>query len=236
MRRPGRLILRTLLAALVLFAIAGAFWFGLVPQRFSPFAAISLDEPNAWFLDPRLAALRRDPVLCKAVLREPHITAAPISDNPIKNGCGWKNSVSISRAGGVELGAGKITCEMAAALALWVEYEVQPLALSMLGSRVTGIADMGTYDCRNIVGNSKWIGWRSQHALANAIDISGFRLEGGQQITVAKDWNGNGREAEFLRAVHERACRYFRVALGPDFNAAHANHFHYDRGILRTCK
>ena len=51
-----------------------------------------------------------------------------------------------------------------------------------------------------------------------------------------EDWKGTGREATFLRAVHARACRYFRVAIGPDFNEAHWNHFHYDRGIMRTCK
>ena len=34
MRRPGRFILRTLLAAFVLGAIFAAFWLGLVPQRY----------------------------------------------------------------------------------------------------------------------------------------------------------------------------------------------------------
>jgi hypothetical protein len=55
-------------------------------------------------------------------------------------------------------------------------------------------------------------------------------------IGVKASWKGNGSEASFLRAVHERACRYFRVAIGPDFNAAHEDHFHYDRGIFRTCR
>ncbi len=40
MRRPGRVILRILLAILVLVALFAAFWFGLVPQRYSPFAPI----------------------------------------------------------------------------------------------------------------------------------------------------------------------------------------------------
>ena len=35
MRRPGRIVLRALLAVLVLAAIFAAFWLGLVPQRFS---------------------------------------------------------------------------------------------------------------------------------------------------------------------------------------------------------
>ena len=33
-----------------------------------------------------------------------------------------------------------------------------------------------------------------------------------------------------------RACRYFRVAIGPEFNEAHWNHLHFDRGIFARCK
>jgi hypothetical protein len=236
MRRPGRVILRTLLAVLVLFALFAAFWFGMVPQRYSPFAAISLEERPSWFVDFRLAALRRDPELCRAVLREPHIAATPIPDNAIRNGCGWVNAVRLSTVGGAELGAAQLTCEAAAALALWVEYEVQPLALAAFGARVTGLQDMGTYSCRNIIGNERWARMRSQHALANAVDIGGFRLEDGRQISVAKNWKGHDREARFLQAVHERACRYFRVAIGPDYNPAHWNHFHLDRGVFTRCR
>jgi len=236
MHRPGRIFLRTLLAVLVLLAMFAAFWFGLVPQRLSPFAPLSLEERPSWFVDFRLAALRRNRALCRVVLRAPHIVATPMPDNPIGNGCGWVNAVRISAVGGAELGAGPLTCEAAAALALWVEYEVQPLALAAFGSRVRSLQDMGTYACRNIIGSDKWTNMRSQHALANAIDIGGFRLENGRQISVAGDWKGDGREARFLRLAHERACRYFRVAIGPDLNAAHWNHFHYDRGVFRTCK
>jgi hypothetical protein len=33
-----------------------------------------------------------------------------------------------------------------------------------------------------------------------------------------------------------RACKYFRVAIGPEFNAAHWNHLHLDRGVFERCK
>ncbi len=236
MRRPGRILLRTLLAVIVAVAVLAAFWFGLVPQRYSPLAPISLEAPPSWFVDFRLAALRRDPALCQAVLRAPHIVATPIPDNPIKNGCGWENAVRISAVGGAELGLEQLTCEAAAALALWVEYDVQPLAQATFGARVTGLQDMGTYACRNIIGNDKLTGMRSQHALANAVDIGGFTLADGRQISIAKNWKGHGPEAQFLRDVHAGACRYFRVAIGPDYNAAHWNHFHLDRGVFTRCK
>ncbi|MGI9402985.1 MAG: extensin family protein [Hyphomicrobium sp.] len=236
MRSPGRNFLCALLAALILLVGFGAFWLGLVPQRWNPLSPVSLDEPDAWFIDFRLAALRRDAAMCQVVLREPHIKATPIADSGIKKGCGWVNAVYISHVGDIDMSVGKLTCEASAALALWVEHEVQPVATDMFGSRVASIQHLGTYACRNIVGNPKWSKWRSQHALANAIDIASFRLENGTQISVAQDWRGSGHKARFLRAVHNGACLYFRVAIGPDFNSAHWNHFHYDRGVLRTCK
>lgn len=43
-------------------------------------------------------------------------------------------------------------------------------------------------------------------------------------------------EAAFLRAVRDGACRYFDAVLGPDYNRAHADHFHFDRGRARICR
>jgi hypothetical protein len=235
--RPKRRILARMLLLLLLAGVAFiALRLGYIPQRFSPFPPISLDTQPTWFVDSRLAALRLDRPLCDAILRDPHIDASAVVDQPYKNGCGWQNAVKFTQAGGAQIGAEKLTCEMAAALALWVEHEVQPLAQTTFGARVTSIGDMGIYDCRNIVGNPMMKDIRSQHATANAIDISGFTLQGGKQINILRDWPGNGTEAVFLREAHRRACKYFRVALGPDYNAAHKNHFHFDRGAFSRCK
>ncbi|MDH5833499.1 extensin family protein [Luteimonas kalidii] len=43
-------------------------------------------------------------------------------------------------------------------------------------------------------------------------------------------------EAAFLRAVRDGACQWFDAVLGPDYNAAHADHFHFDRGGGRICR
>ncbi len=235
--RPKRRLFSRLLLALLLAGIAFAtLRLGWLPQRFSPFPPIALDTPPSWFVDTRLAALRLDRPLCDAVLKEPHIDATAIPDQPYKDGCGWQNAVRFSKAGGAKIGAEKLTCEMAAAMALWIEHDVQPLAQAMFKARVAAIGDMGIYDCRNILGNPLMKNVRSQHATANAIDISGFTLEGGKQISVLRDWPGKGPESDFLKEVHRRACRYFRVALGPEYNAAHKNHFHFDRGAFSRCR
>jgi hypothetical protein len=236
MRRSGRNVLRAILAVLLLASVFAVFWFGLVPQRLSPFAPISLEDPPTWFLDARLASLRRDPDQCRLILRPPHIVAKPIPDNIRPNGCGWENAFSVAKVAGADIGLAQLTCETTAALALWMEHEVQPLAMEMFGSRVSWAQDMGTYACRNIIGNDRWINTRSQHSLANAVDIGAFRLENGKQMSIKSDYRADTPEGRFLREAHMRSCRYFRVAIGPEFNKAHHDHLHLDRGIFARCK
>ena len=227
---------KLLLMLLVVGSGFAALWLGLVPQRLSPFAPLRLDDPPYWLVDFRLAALRRNPDHCRAMLRKPHIEAARVDDEPISKGCGWVNAFRISEVGVSILPVDKLSCEMAAGLALWMEGEVQPLARELLGSAVKDIRHMGSYSCRNIVGNVFWKDVRSQHATANALDISAFTLADGRRITVQGSWKSEGPEGRFLREVHRRGCRYFRVALSPDFNAAHHDHFHFDRGPFWRCR
>ncbi|MNV88609.1 hypothetical protein D3C71_1828280 [compost metagenome] len=51
-----------------------------------------------------------------------------------------------------------------------------------------------------------------------------------------RDWPGEGEAARFLRLVHEGACASFNVTLGPEYNAAHRDHWHVDMGLLRMCR
>jgi hypothetical protein len=237
--RSRRRIGRVLLFAVLLVAAGGvavAFRQGVVPPALNPLPAIDLSRPGPWFVDWRLAALRYDHALCRRVLARPYIEAQPIPDIPINNGCGLINAVRMSRAGGAHAGFDRLSCQMAAALALWLEHDVQPLAQELLGQRVTAVQSSGGYACRNIAGSRLLRSFRSQHALANAVDISGFVLAGGRRIGILTYWKGDGPEARFLQAVHGRACRYFRVVLGPEHNESHRDHFHLDRGPFIRCK
>lgn len=234
-RRRSR-VPRIMLGVLLLVGVSALFRFGLVPWFLNPLPAIDLGQANPWFADWRIAAIKNNPDLCRRVMVAPHIDAQLIADSPIRNGCGWINAVRMSTAGGVRAGFDKITCEAAAALALWLEHDLQRVAQEHFHQRVTAVQSFGTYSCRDIIGNALWKGWRSQHATANAVDIGGFTLADGRRISVKGSWHGNGPEARFLRAAHDSACSYFHVVLGPDFNAAHHDHFHLDRGPLMRCK
>lgn len=236
MRPLSRAMLNGVVFILLAFTVAAAFWLGAIPSRYSPFAPLDLAQRDAWFVDLRLAALKDDMLQCRAVLSEPLISATAIDDQPLAQGCGWKNAVRLTRAGEAAMNLDKITCPMAAALAMWVEHEAQPAALQLLGSRIRAIRHMGGYACRNIVGSKMLKPFRSQHATANALDVSAFVLADGRTISVLKNWKGEGPEADFMRRVHNSACRYFRVVIGPDYNDAHRDHFHFDRGNFKSCR
>ena len=234
-RRRSR-VPRAILLVLVLGGIAFAFRQGLVPSVLNPLPALDLGRASPWLADWRLAAMKYNPDLCRRVLVAPHIDAQPIADSPPRDGCGWTNAVRMSQAGGVRAGFDKLSCEAATALALWLKHDLQDVAQAIMGQRVVAVQSYGTYSCRNIIGAKFWKSRRSEHATANAVDIGGFTLADGRSITVRGQWRGDGPEARFLRAAHASGCRYFRVALGPDYNAEHHDHFHFDRGIGWLCR
>ena len=188
------------------------------------------------FTDWQLSALKSDRNVCRAVLLAPHVDMHEVSDFAGSDGCGWTNAVRLAGAGGVRMTVDAISCELTAALALWLAHDVQPIALQMFGERVVALQHRGSYSCRNIRGNPANAHIRSEHARANALDIASFQLASGRQVSVLKSWGRDDRDARFLAEVHRRACRYFRVAIGPAYNAAHRDHFHFDRGPYSACR
>ena len=111
---------------------------------------------------------------------------------------------------------------------------MQPAAVRHFGSPVNRLEHFGSYACRNVNGREG--GRRSQHATADALDVAGFVLSNGRRILVRTDWNGDAQEVSFLREIHAGACRLFDTVLGPEYNAAHHDHLHLDRGSFRICR
>jgi hypothetical protein len=237
-KSPTMTRLRSLIATSLVVGLAGfAFRQGWVPPRLSPVPALNLEQGQGWLLDWQLAEIRRDVGLCQRMLKSPHIDAAPIADQPMHEGCGIHNGVRVSMAGGARLAVDRMSCEAAAAVAFWLAHDVQPAAELLLSARVASVQHMGSYNCRNIGGGNLILKHRrSEHATGNALDVAGFTLTDGRRITVQKHWKAEGVEGQFMRMIHARACRTFRVTLGPNANAAHHDHFHLDRGLLSTCR
>ena len=118
-----------------------------------------------------------------------------------------------------------MACPLADAFAAWARFGVDRAARQMLGSGLARIETMGSYSCRNVAGSGRL----SAHATAEAIDVAGFVLQDGRYISVQSDWSGGSRaEREFLRVIHESACKRLGTVLGPDYNAAHRDHLHLE--------
>jgi hypothetical protein len=80
--------------------------------------------------------------------------------------------------------AAPMTCPMVAATDRWLAEVVQPSAIAHFGSPVAEIETYGTYNCRRVMNRRS--GPLSEHAFANAIDISGFRLADGRRVRVGR--------------------------------------------------
>ena len=166
---------------------------------------------------------------CYASLSRQHVLFRPLPDRTFDNGCSALGAVQLIEIGTPVTNLGAMTCPLADRFSGWVRDSVQSAARAWLGSQVVRIESFGTYSCRNI--NSQTGGRLSEHGRANAVDIAAFVLADGRRITVLKGWNGPDEDVRrFLRAVHDSGCRRFAIGLGPDANAQHANHLHFDLG------
>lgn len=181
----------------------------------------------------KLARLRDHPQQCRTVLRLAGIAFTPLKDADAPPGCSRRNLVALDKSASPYNAPVRVNCALAAALAIWERDVVLPAARTHLNSEIARIEHLGAYACRNVRGSNSRI---SQHASANAIDISAFRLKDGRRVSVAADWQGDTPEARFLQAVRTGSCGIFRAVLSSDYNRLHKDHFHLDLGPYRICR
>jgi hypothetical protein len=206
-----------------------------VPDRYNPFAPLAIADRPSFLTEWKLRALNGDPAACFAALDAAGIGYTPIQDREMGEGCGFEDAARLQdNAAMPGLSGLPLTCPMIAAMAVWGRHDLQPAAERLLGAKVSRINHYGSYACRNV--DNAETGRRSQHARANAVDISGFVLADGREISVRRNWHDDGDGGRFLAQVHEAACGRFASALGPGYNAAHADHFHFDMAGFGTCR
>lgn len=133
-----------------------------------------------------------------------------------------------------------LDCPMVAELDQWLTDIVQPSAQARFGQKVIQINSMGSYACRGM--NNQTGAQLSEHSFGNALDIGGFVLADGRQITLVQDWwRGEEQARAFLMDIHRGSCERFSTVLSPGSNAFHYNHIHVDlamhgRSGRRICK
>ena len=186
--------------------------------------------------EPPIASVPASPApsACQAALAALHVESTP--EAPVKEGeCAIPAPVSVAAfdAGAVAFSTkALLNCDFADQLAIWMDNTVQPIAQKTLGHKVTGLRIAASYACRNRDGLAD--AKLSEHARGNAIDISGFDIEGLGWIEVESGWKAGGAKSEFLREVRASACGPFTTVLGPGADSFHSSHFHLDRAKRRT--
>ncbi|WP_313355620.1 extensin-like domain-containing protein [Kosakonia cowanii] len=215
--------------------IGGAYaGYRALPEWYNPFAPLQLSDPPGRITQFKLRRLT--PEACAALLKQANqqrlISSVAVADSG--GDCPLTNVVRVKDFGAVKLSSSFLaSCPLALSSALFVEQQARPLSQTMMGSALTRIDHVGSYACRNIYNRAD--ARRSEHASAEALDISAFRLANGEQVSVLRGWRQT-RTQPWLRAMLSASCGYYGNGLGPEYNAAHADHFHLGMRGYGLCR
>lgn len=233
-RRRGKLLsLKSMMTFLVTFfvvSVAGLIGYSVLLERPQdlPWTDLKLSQPIGYFTGMKLAGLKGEYQKCQQLLDEFGVAYQTFPATG-QNKCRRDENISLrsSGSGGISYQPAALapSCPVVAALTVWENQVVQPAAINIFGQKVSRIRHLGSFSCRPIAGSDRW----SEHATGNAIDIAAFVLEDGQLISLLEDWEGNAPKAKFLKRVRNGSCALFATVLSPEYNAAHADHFHFDQ-------
>jgi hypothetical protein len=114
-----------------------------------------------------------------------------------------------------------LRCGMAEALAHWVK-EAADLVRVETGRIVKSVSTATSFACRGRNGdpNAKL----SEHAFANAVDISALSITNGKTLALTD----RTASIDMRKQLQEAACRRFRTVLGPGSDRYHEDHVHLD--------
>lgn len=202
------------------------------PREYDPLALPDLNAAPNLLTPFKLKLIDSSAENCRAAFARAGKTVAIEPERTDGAQCIKQGTIKLASLSTATLRIEETRCAIAARLFMWEYNVVQPAARKYFNEPVTEILHFGSYSCRNIRGSSA----TSEHATANAFDISGFRLRSGKLVTLKQQWQGSQPQAEFLRDVRDGACDYFNVVLSPDYNADHHDHLHVDMGWYRTCR
>lgn len=146
-------------------------------------------------------------------------------------GCVIEDAVRLREVAGISLSQRAVMdCGTATAFKSWLEQSAKP-ALSSKGGGLQSVRVAAHYACRT--RNNQKGAKLSEHGKGRAIDISGFRLADGTDVSVLKGWNAR-RYSKAMRQMHRGACGPFGTVLGPESNRFHRDHFHFDTARYRS--
>lgn len=170
-------------------------------------------SPDVW--SPAQIKAARD--LCDRIVAETKAIVTPLP--PVKNGaCGDPAPVRLAGFAGSSpvtfSPPAKVNCELAGALAKWIQQDLQASARKHLGAPITKVSVMSDYACRNTYGRPDTK--LSQHALANALDIGGFVSSDGKRAQLIKHWGLTKRDIAAQIAAATKAAQKKEAGTKPN--------------------
>ena len=178
--------------------------------------------PDKWSDQEIIAALEE----CLALL-------APLGANievskPIRDGqCGSAAVVQLKRVGAttpVEISPpATLNCRMVVKLHQWVEASLQPAARETFNTSVRRLVNASGYNCRNRYGSKAATAKISEHAFANALDVSAVVLADGRSVDVLSNWGHTERDLRAIAEAKAEAERQAKAAAAAEKVAAKAS-------------
>ncbi|MEZ3498159.1 extensin family protein [Pantoea sp. KPR_PJ] len=228
---------------ILLLVLVAAGWGSLpwlkqhLPPQYNPFRPLAVTDPPGWITRYKLKRLENNPAACLEVMqRAEQAGFVTFSARPAVTGnCPLSNPLRIQRFGKVSLSSSFLaSCPMAVASTMYVLRSQQRLEQEQPAVSLKRINHVGSYACRNIYHRAE--GRLSEHATADAWDVTGFQLANGQRLEVSKNWTQPETQSALLHLLWREGCNNFGNALGPNYNAAHASHFHFGMRGTGYCR
>ncbi len=229
-----KVIILLMLAAVLVIA---AYLAKPLPSAWDPFSPLQVTDAPTFITRYKLKKLASDPAACLAVLssaqQQGYLRFRQL--HQVNGTCPLVSPVQVEKVGRVELSARFLaSCPLAVSTTMFVVQVAEPMAVKRLASPLARIDHLGSYACRNVYHRAS--GRLSEHATADALDIAGFRLKNGQKISVLTGWSQTSPQGQWLQEVFRRSCDYYGNALGPEYNRAHASHFHLGMQGFGICR
>lgn len=234
-----RLVRKLLLGLLFIAALTVAFalWHprSPLPNAWNPLRPLVISDQVTPFTQYKLNEALTSGEMCLSALS----TGAEferLEDLTVSEVCFIRDRVRLREVADIGIRPVETRCQTALRFAMWTEHGIKPAARQYFDQTPAQITHSSSYNCRQIrtvAGNSPRM---STHATAESIDITGVTLPDGRALSLLEGWTAPDERADFFKDIRDSACTWFRVTLGPEFNALHADHFHLQHTGWGVCR
>ena len=207
-----------------------------LPEAWNPIKPLTISDPVTPLTSWKLRRVLASDAACLGALAIGGVRydrQAPLEESAE---CHIDPRVTVKSVGMARLKPVETRCQTALRVAMWEQHGLQAAARRHLGSEVREIRHFSSYSCRRMRTGTGESSRMSSHATADALDVAGFVLTDGRSVDLRRDWAGDPAKAAFLRDAFQAACLWFPVALGPEFNTLHADHFHLQTTGWGMCR